>query len=105
MPWEAVKEGGPWAVLVMLAIAFLIARSRGILATEKDVERTVGGYKAVIDHQDKELAYWRAASDKKDLTIEKQAEQIAKLMKGVDLSTYAIESVLREAGHHDHVDP
>lgn len=101
IPWPAVKEGGPWAVLIMLAIAFLIARSRGILATEKDVERTVGGYKEVIAHQDKELTYWRAAADKKDLTIEKQADQIARLMKGADLSSYALEAILKEAKRHD----
>lgn len=89
----------------MLAIAFLLARSRGILTTEKDVERTVGGYKAVIDHQDKELAFLRGALEKKDLTIEKLSDQNAKLMRGVDLSTYAIESVLKEASkRHDEVD-
>lgn len=101
MPWDAVKEGGPWAVLLLLAVAFLVARSRGILATEKDVERTVGGYKAVIAHQDTELAYWRAAADKKDLTIEKQADQIARLMKSADLSSYTLEAVLKEAKRHD----
>jgi hypothetical protein len=90
--------------LVLLAVAFLIARSRGILTTERDVERTVGGYKAVIEHQDRELTFLRTSIEKKDLTIEKQADQIAKLMKGVDLSTYAIESVLREAMRHDDVD-
>lgn len=100
MPWDAVKDGGPWAVLLLLAIAFLVARSRGILATEKDVERTVGGYKAVIAHQDTELAYWRSAAEKKDLTIEKLTDQNARLMKGTDLSSYALEAILKEAKQH-----
>lgn len=104
IPWSAIKDGGPWVVLVMLAIMFLLARSRGILTTEKDVERTVGGYKAVIEYQASEITHLRATNDKQGLTIEKLSEQNAKLMKGVDLSTYAIESVLREAKHHDQLD-
>ena len=105
VPWAAVKDGGPWVVLVMLAVAFLVARSRGILTTERDVERTVGGYRAVIEHQDRELAFLRAAIDKKDLTIDRLSEQNAKLLRGVDLSTYAIQSVLEEASkRHDDVD-
>lgn len=95
--WELVKEGGPWAILLLVCGGFLLARARGMLATDKDIERTVGGYREVISHQEKELTFWRGAHEKQTAVIDKQAEQIAKLMVNADLSTYAIQSVIREA--------
>lgn len=90
--------GGPWAALLLAAGVYAWARHRGWLLTDREVERSVAGYVQVIDHQERELSYLRVAGDRKDATIQTQADQLARLMRNSDLSTHALESILREAG-------
>lgn len=93
----AVQQGGPWAALLLAAGVYAWARHRGWLLTDREVERSVAGYVQVIDHQERELAYLRVAGERKDTTIQTQADQLARLMRNSDLSTHALESLLREA--------
>jgi hypothetical protein len=95
---ETVQTGGPWLVVLLLLGVYSWARHRGWLLTERDVDRSVGGYREVIGHQERELAYLRAAAEKKDQTVLAQADQIARLMRNSDVSAYALESILKEAG-------
>jgi hypothetical protein len=90
-------QGGPWAALLLAAGVYAWARHRGWLLAESEVDRSTGGYLQVIGHLEKELAYLRSAAEKKDATIQTQADQIARLMRNSDLSTHALESILREA--------
>jgi len=94
---EVVKAGGPWVACLLLLGAYFWARHRGWLLTEKEVERTIGGYVQVITHQEKELAYQRDSGQKKDDTIQKQADQITRLMSGSELSTRTVEAIVEEA--------
>lgn len=96
MPWEVVKEGGPWAILLFLSIAFLMARSRGIIATEKEVDRAIAGYVSTNSFLERERDYWRAACEKKDATITALTDQNAKLSKTADTATYALAAILKE---------
>lgn len=94
---ESVKAGGPWAACLLLLGCYFWARHRGWLLTEKEVERSIGGYRDTNTFLEKELGYQRAAGEKKDATIATQAEQIARLMSGTDLSTHTLESIVKEA--------
>jgi hypothetical protein len=91
-------QGGPWAALlaVIMAVSFLFWR--GIFVTGAQVDRTVAGYKDSLDRTEKELAFWRAAAEKKDTVIERQAEQLHKLMTYSALGTHALEAIQEEAG-------
>jgi hypothetical protein len=94
-------EGGPWAVLlaVVLAISFLFWR--GIFVTGGQVDRTVAGYKDSLDRTEKELAFWRAAAERKDEVIMRQTDQLQKLMSYAAVGTHALESIQTEAGKRD----
>ena len=92
-----LEVGGPWAAALLLLAAYFWARHRGWILTAKEVERTVAGFVQVIGHQEKELAYQRSAAEKKDDTIQKQADQIARLLSGAELSTRTVEAIVEEA--------
>jgi hypothetical protein len=97
LPWDAVKQGGGWAVLLLLAVAFLFARSRGILLTEKDVDRSISGYKEVIElykiqlaQKDTAITYERERSDRLD-------RQVEKLLVHAETTTHIITELREEA--------
>ncbi len=97
IPWDAVQKGGGWAVLLLLCIAFLLARSRGILMSEKDVDRVLAGrdavvelYKIQLSQKDEALRYERARSDRID-------KQVEKLLVHAETTTYALQQLRDEA--------
>lgn len=94
---EFVKAGGPWAACLLLVGVYLWSRHRGWILTEKDVERTIQGYRDSNTFLEKELAYQRDANAKKDATIQTQAEQNARLMSGTELSARTVEAIVKEA--------
>lgn len=96
-----VIERGPWAILALLVMAFIFARSRGILVTgaeldrlerrmEKDTDRVLALY-------DTQLKLGAEAGRKKDETIARQAEQIEKLMSHSAVSSHALKEIMEEA--------
>lgn len=100
MPAQVIALG-PWAVVGVLVLAFIVARSRGIYVSakemdrlerrmEKDTDRVLGLYKTQLD-----LA--AAANHKKDDIIAKQAEQIEKLMAHSAVSSHALAQIMEEA--------
>lgn len=94
-------EGGPWAVLlaVVLGVSFLFWR--GIFVTGGQVDRTVAGYKDSLDRTEKELAFWRAAAEKKDEVIMRQTDQLQKLMSYAAVGTHALTALQEEAVRRD----
>jgi hypothetical protein len=92
-----LEAGGPWAACLLLLGAYFWARHRGWLLTEKEVERTIQGYRDTNAFLEKELGYQREANGKKDSTIQTQADQIARLMSGAELSTRTVEAIVEEA--------
>lgn len=94
---EAVKSGGGWVACLLLVGVYLWARHRSWLLTEKDVERTIQGYRDTNSFLEKELAFQRDANNKKDATIQTQAEQNARLMAGTELSARTVEAIVKEA--------
>jgi hypothetical protein len=93
----AVQGGGPWAILLAVVFAFSFAFWRGVFVSSNQVDRLVKGYEATTTALEKELVYWRAAAERKDVTIATQAEQIQKLMAYVATGTHALEEILKEA--------
>jgi hypothetical protein len=93
----AAQQGGPWAALfaVVLGVSFLYWR--GVFVSSNQVDRLTKAYEATIAHLDKELVYWRAAAERKDVTIGTQADQIHQLMGYTALGTHALEEILKEA--------
>lgn len=61
------------------------------------VDKTIAGYVSTNAALEKELAFWRAAAERKDDTIATQAEQLSKLMAYSAVGTHALEAVLEEA--------
>lgn len=92
-----MKAGGPWAACLLLLGCYFWARHRGWLLTEKEIERTIQGYRDTNSFLEKELGYQRDANTKKDATIQTQADQIVKLMSGTELSTRTVEAIVKEA--------
>lgn len=97
LPWEAVKQGGGWAVLLLLLVAFVFARSRGILVSEKEVDRAIAGYKEVIElykiqlsQKDTAIGYERQRSDRLD-------KQVEKLLSHAETTTHIITELREEA--------
>ena len=106
MDWmpQTVMEGGPWAILlaVFAGVSFLFWR--GNFVTGGQVDKTIAGYVATNAHLSKELDYWRAAAERKDTTIERQAEQLQKLMTYSAVGTHALESIMAEVQRRGQVD-
>jgi hypothetical protein len=94
---SGIQAGGPWAACLVLLGCYFWARHRGWLLTEKEVERTIQGYRDTNAFLEKELGYQREANGKKDATISTQAEQIARLMSGTELSAQTVQAIVREA--------
>lgn len=105
MDWvpAPILAGSPWAILLSLIIGVSLLFWRGVFVTGGQVDRTIQGYRDTADRLEKELTFWRAAGDKKDTVIERQAEQISKLMAGAHLSTHAIQAIQEEAQKRDDV--
>lgn len=103
MDWipAPVLAGGPWAALlaVVMAVSFLFWR--GVFVTGGQVDRTIQGYKDTAAALEKELTFWRAAAEKKDVVIERQTEQLQKLMAYSALGTHALQAIQQEASKHD----
>ena len=97
LPLAALKEGGPWALLlsVLAAVSFLIWK--GILIPGPWVDRAVAGYVETIKNLREELVFWRAAAQAKDDTIKAQADQLHKLMAYSAVGTHALDAILEEA--------
>jgi hypothetical protein len=106
MDWipSTVAEGGPWAILlaVVLGVSFLFWR--GSFVTSGQVDRTIAGYVATNAALEKELAYWRAAAERKDLTIDRQTEQLQKMLTYSAVGTHALESFMKEVQGRAQVD-
>jgi hypothetical protein len=94
-------QGGPWAILLLCVGAFVLALSRGYLVRgseleraerrmEKDTDRVLALYVKQIDGL-------LASTLRKDETIAKQDEQIAKLLEGHAVATEALDKIIKEA--------
>lgn len=103
MSWLPARiiEAGPWAVVVVLVLAFVVARARGVYVSgremdrlerrmEKDTDRVLELYKTQLN-----LA--SVANVKKDETIAKQAEQIEKLMAHSAVTAHTLAEIMEEA--------
>lgn len=99
MDWipAPLLTGSPWALLLAVVIGVSLLFWRGIFVTGGQVDRTIQGYKDTNAHQKEELAFWRSAAEKKDAVIERQAEQIQKLMAYTELGTHALQAIQEEA--------
>lgn len=93
---DGVKAGGPWVACLMLLGCYLWSRHRGWILTEREVERTIQGYRDTNMFLEKELDYQRDANGKKDETIQTQADQIARLMTTGELSARTVEAIVKE---------
>jgi hypothetical protein len=80
---------------VVLGVSFLFWR--GTFVTSGQVDRTIKGYVDTAAALEKELVYWRAAAERKDLTISTQADQLQKMMAYSAVGTYALEAIVKEA--------
>lgn len=89
--------GSPWAILLAVVVGVSALFWRGIFVTGGQVDRTIQGYRDTAAALEKELVFWRAAAEKKDSVIERQAEQIQKLMAYTELGTHALEAIHKEA--------
>lgn len=103
MEWipQSAMEGGPWAALLAIVLAVSFLFWRGVFVTGTQVDRIVAGYKDSLDRAEKELVFWRTAADRKDLVIERQADQLQKLMAYSAVGTHALEAVIEEARKRD----
>ena len=99
--WEATKEGGPWASLLVCAAAFLLALARGWLVRGGEVERIERRMERdtdrVLDLYREQIKALISASEKKDETIASQDAQIAKLIDSHDVATQALDKIVKEA--------
>lgn len=92
-----ILAGSPWAILLTLVIGVSLLFWRGIFVTGGQVDRTIQGYRDTAAALEKELAFWRAAAEKKDAVIERQADQLQKLMAYTELGTHALQAIHEEA--------
>jgi hypothetical protein len=99
-----VLEGGPWAVLLIVVLGVSFLYWRGIFVSSGQVDKTIAGYVATNAFLEKELAYWRAAADRKDLTIDRQTEQLQKMLSYSAVGTHALESFMKEVQGREQVD-
>lgn len=99
--WPMVRDGGPWIVVLLLVVAFVLALSRGVLIRggeverierrmEKDTDRVLSLYAKQIEHLVE-------AAGKKDETIASQDRQIEKLIDANDVSASALDKIVKEA--------
>lgn len=95
--WALVKEGGPWAALLMVLAAVSLMVWKGVLVPGPLVDRSVAGYVETIRNLREELVFWRAAAKDKDTTIATQADQLHKLMAYSAVGTHALDAILEEA--------
>lgn len=95
--WALVKEGGPWAALLMVLAAVSLMVWKGVLVPGPLVDRSVAGYVETIRNLREELVFWRAAAQTKDATIQAQADQLHKLMAYSAVGTHALDAILEEA--------
>lgn len=96
-----VIEGGPWAILGFLILAFAIARNRGILISGKEFEREMDRVgkdtDRIIALYMKQIDMMFETAGKKDEVIAKLQEQIGKLLSDAALSTHALNQIMEEA--------
>jgi hypothetical protein len=99
MDWipGAAVAAGPWAVLVTVLLGVFFLFIRGTFVTGVQVDKTIKGYVDTNATLERELIYWRSAAERKDLTIDKQAEQLQQLMTYSALGTHALEALMKEA--------
>lgn len=95
--WALVKEGGPWAALLMVLATVSYLVWKGVLVPGPLVDRSVAGYVETIRNLREELVFWRAAAQAKDGTIQAQADQLHKLMAYSAVGTHALDAILEEA--------
>jgi hypothetical protein len=111
IPQWAVDRGG-WGVAFLLLIAFVFALSRGILVRGSEVAREAKRIADEVDRRERErerdvdrvialyvkqLDVSHEAGRTKDITIEKQAAQIEKLMAHSAVSAHALAEIMEEA--------
>jgi acetolactate synthase regulatory subunit len=96
-----MRGAGPWSLLSLVVVSFLFAIARGILVRgaevdriERRIERDTDRAIALYTDQIKILV---DAASKKDATIASQHEQISKLLVQTEVSTQALEKIIREA--------
>lgn len=107
VPWSVLEKGGPWALLLGLCLAFLFARSRGILLTKDDVERIE---RRMEKDTDRVIALYAeqaktsaAIAVAKDATIARQAEQIERLLSHSAITSHAMSEIMQEAKRRGHL--
>ena len=97
IPLALIQEGGPWVLLLVLALAVVFLIVRGVLVPGPHVDRTLAAYVETNKNLKEELTWWRSTAQAKDATIETQAQQLQKLMAYSAVGTHALEDILKEA--------
>lgn len=99
--WVAVKEGGPWSLLLLALVGFVFAMARGHLVRGAEIDRIE---RRIEKDTDRVLELYREqikllvdAAAKKDATIATQDEQIGKLLVSTEVSSAALEKIVKEA--------
>lgn len=96
-----VITAGPWAVALVLILAFVVARARGIYVSKTEMDRLERRMEKdtdrVLDLYRTQLNLASSANLKKDETIAKQAEQIEKLMSHSAVTSHAFAEIMEEA--------
>lgn len=92
-----MTKGGPWALLLILLVALVFLKIKGVILTEGEVDRIIGGYRENAALYRQQLDHKETANQAQAATIAKQAEQIERLMEHSAVSAHALGSILEEA--------
>jgi hypothetical protein len=99
--WPVLKQGGPWAVLLLCVAAFVVALVKGWLMRGSDLERIERRMEKDTDRvlalYVKQIDALVAAAGKKDDTIAAQDAQIGKLLEASTVSAVALDRIVKEA--------
>lgn len=95
------RDGGPWALVLLLVGTYLYARHAGKLYTGADVERIERRMEKDTDRvlalYTKQLDTAATANGRKDEIITKLTEQNEKLMSHSSVSAHALREIMEEA--------
>lgn len=99
--WVAVKEGGPWSLLLLALVGFVYAMARGHLVRGAEIDRIERRIEKdtdrVLDLYREQIKTLVEAHSKKDATIATQDEQIGKLLASTEVSSAALDKIVKEA--------
>jgi hypothetical protein len=99
--WIALREGGPWSVVLLITVAFAFAIVRGHIVRGSELDRQERRFEKdtdrVLSLYVKQIETLVEAAKKKDETIASQDKQIEKLIVANEVSATALEKIVKEA--------